>query len=233
MCSSPWGPRIVRDRAAWHLGMCGRRSWQEASSDAADEPCGRTTCGATEDVIGEGGYFQKRVNSGQEGDKEDGEGFQELDGRNSALRLKVHDSKNEVCDYVHNGRGDDLIESVLNETAQPAPEQPLQFRDDKERNENRPDQDANGGSDKSEGDYNDSDGLGCSEQNDDDHIDDSSKDICKAWRIHPNLKIGDPLFHCLEFCLIDFIGEELRLVGNEIVETGAHTRNWSAVVIHH
>src|SRR5437762_8112025 len=224
MCSSPWGPRIVRGRAAWHLGRCGL-SWQDASSNAADEPCRRTPCGTTEDVIGEGGYFQKRIDGGQEGNKEDGEGFQELDGRNSALRLKVHDSKNEVCDYIHHGRRDDLIESVLNETAQPTPEQPLQFRDDKKRNENRPDQNANGGSDKSESDYNDSDGLGCSEQNDDDHIDDSSKHIRKTRRIHPNFEVGDALLHRSKFGLINLVGQELGLIGNEIVETGAHTWN--------
>src|SRR6267378_8134325 len=149
MCSSPWGPRIVRGRAAWHLGRCGRRSWQDASSNAADEPCRRTTCGATEDVIREGGYFQKRIDGGQEGDKEDGEGFQELDGRNSALRLKVHDSKNEVCDDIDNGRSDDLVERVLNEAPQPTPEQPLQFRNDKKRNKDRPDQNTHSGSDKS------------------------------------------------------------------------------------
>ena len=46
-------------------------------------------------------------------------------------------------------------------------------------------------------------------------------------------KSGYAFCDSLQFCLIDLVGQELRLIGNEIVKAGADTWNRIAVVIHH
>ena len=121
----------------------------------------------------------------------------------------------------------------MDEAAKPPPEQPLHFRYDKERYEDRPYKNTDGGSDKSEGYDDDGDGLSCSKQDDDDHVDGRSQDVCDTGGVHASLKVCNSFLHGLEFGLIDFVGEKLGLVGNEIMETGPHTRNGRAVVIDH
>jgi len=66
--------------------------------------------------------------------------------------------------------------------------------------------------------------LGSGKQMIDDHVDDRSKDIRDTRRIHPNFEVRDPFLHSLEFCLIDFVGQELRLVRNEIMKASSDTR---------
>ena len=84
--------------------------------------------------------------------------------------------KNEVRNYEDNRRCDDLVESILDEAFEPTPKEPFQFRDDEERYEYRSDEHAHRSGDKSKGDYDNRDGLGGSEQNNDDDIDDRSED---------------------------------------------------------
>src|SRR5258708_17446051 len=147
--------------------------------------------------------------------------------------MEVKDFEGENGDEQENGSSDDLVERKFDEARKQNPEKPLQFKKYKEGDENRSHKHTNGRGDKAERYYDDGNGLGSGKQDDDDHVDDSSKDIRNARRIHPNFEVRDPLLHSLEFCLIDFIGQELRLVGNEIMEASPDTRNRRAVVIHH
>src|SRR6516164_5982711 len=134
---------------------------------------------------------------------------------------------------IDNCSSDDLVERILDETAKPPPEQPLHFRDDKERYEDRPHKNTDGSGDKSEGYDDDGNGLSCGKQDDDDHVHGRSQDVCDTGRVHARLKVRNSLLHGLEFGLIDCVGQKLGLVGNEVMETGPHTRNGRAVVIDH
>src|SRR5208283_5190728 len=95
--------------------------------------CGGTPGGAAEDVVGQGGDFQKDVNGGQEGDEEDRKPGNELHGRERARGRQAERSEHEICDDEHHSGGDDLVEGVLQETTEPAPEEPLELGNNEER----------------------------------------------------------------------------------------------------
>src|SRR5438270_4364815 len=193
----------------------------------------RTARGAAEDVIGEGRYFQQRVDGGKEGDEEHRKSLPELEGRNGALWLKVHDSEDQIGDDVDHRRGNHLVEGVLDKAPKPAPEKPVHPGNDKKGNKNRPHKHAHRRGDESIGDDHDADGLRCRKQDDDDGVDDGSEDVGHAWRIHSDFEIGDPLFHRLELSLVDLVGQKLGLVGDQVMETGSYAGNRVAVVVGH
>ena len=141
--------------------------------------------------------------------KKERECLDELDGRDSAFGLKIKDAKNEVRNDVNNRRCDYLVEGVLDEAFEPAPKEPFQFRNYKERYEYRSHEYTHGSGDESESDHYNRDGLRCREQNNDDDINYRSKDVRDAWRVHACLVIRDSFFDSLEFGLVDFICEKL------------------------
>ena len=91
------------------------------------------------------------------------------------LGCKVENSKDQIANDKNNRCGDNLVKRVLDEASEPAPEEPLQFRHDKERNEYRSDKDADSRGDKSVSDHDDGDGLCCGKQNYDNGVDDASQ----------------------------------------------------------
>src|SRR5580692_1398884 len=122
-------------------------------------------------MIGEGGDLQEGVNRGEEGNKEDRKPGQELDGGKRACGREAQSAEHQISDYVHHSRGNNLVEGILDKAAKPAPEKPLHFWNDKERNEDRANQDADGGGDEAVGDNDKRDGLGRRKQNDHDDVD--------------------------------------------------------------
>src|SRR5579862_3597603 len=96
---------------------------------------GRPAGAAAEDVVGKGGNFQKGVDGRQERNEEDGKEFEELRCRDCSVRLEIHRAEDEIGDDEHNGCGDDLVESVLNERLEPSPEDPFELWDYEERYE--------------------------------------------------------------------------------------------------
>ena len=133
-------------------------------------------------------------------------------------------SKHEICDDVHHGGGDDLVEGVLEEATEPAPEQPFELRNDKERYEDRSHQHADRGGDEAVSDDHNRHGLGRGEQDRDDDVDGGAKDISPTWGVHAGFEIGDLRNDGLKLGLIDLAGQELGLIGDEIVEAGARCR---------
>ena len=132
---------------------------------------GRAAGGAAEDVVGKGGDFQEDVDRREKRNEEDGKPGDELDGRKRAGGREIERAENEISDDKHDGCGDDLVEGILDEAAEPAPEEPFQLRNDEEWNEDGTDQHAHRGGDESVGDDNNRDGLRGGEQDGDDDVD--------------------------------------------------------------
>src|SRR5580700_9655859 len=205
---SPLDRHTVRDRVAWHFG----RSHRCSSENPLQNSDRRSSCRSAKDVVGKRRDFQKRIDCRKKSDEKDRESLNELNGRDSALGLKIKDSQDEVRNNVNNRRCDYLVEGVLDEAFEPAPKEPFQFRNYKERYEYRSHEYTHRRRDESESDHDDCDGLGRREQNNDDDINYCPKDVRDPWRVHTGLVIGDSLFDSLQFGLVDFIREKLGLV---------------------
>ena len=114
----------------------------------------------------------------------------ELDGRKGARGRQGERAEHKVSDDIHDGCGDDLVESVLKEAAEPSPEQPFHFRNDEKRNEDGSNQHANRGRDEPIGDDDNRDGLSGGKQNGHDDVDGSSEEISPAGRVHARFKVA-------------------------------------------
>src|SRR5260370_13315883 len=112
-------------------------------------------------------------------------------------------SRAEVTKDIQNRRGNDLVKGILDETSEPAPKDPFELWHDEERDKQRSDKHANGGGDESVSDDNNRYPLGCSEQDDDDRVNQSSKEVRNTWRIDTGFEIRNALNNGLKFCLIN------------------------------
>src|SRR5271170_636253 len=94
------------------------------------------------------GDFQEDVDGREKRNKKDGKPGNELDGGKRAGGRELQSAQHQVSDDIHDGSGDHLVEGILDEAAEPAPEEPLHLGNDKKRNENGSYQHANGGGDE-------------------------------------------------------------------------------------
>src|SRR5262245_33385937 len=83
---------------------------------------GASSCRSAEDVVGEGGDFEKHVDRGDERNQQNGKPADELERRDRANALEGEHTNNKVADDVNDRGGDHLVERILEKTAQPAPE---------------------------------------------------------------------------------------------------------------
>src|ERR1700677_1892405 len=195
---------------------------------------GRTPSGrAAEDVIGEGGYLQQDKDRGNERNQQYGKPADELEGRDVAGALQCEHADDKIADDVDDRSGDNFVEGVLQETAQPAPEEPFEFRHDEERHEDGANKNTDGGGDKSIGDNNDRNGLCTGQKNDDDDVDGHAQKIRNTGGIDACFKIANAVDDGLQLGLIDFVCKKLRFVGDQVVEADADARDGIAVVIDH
>src|SRR5208337_3088455 len=127
----------------------------------------------------------------------------------------------------------DLVEGILDETPEPAPEEPLHLWNDKKRDEDRSHKHANGSGNESIGDDHDCYGLGRGEQ--DGHNDEHgrSENVSPAGGVHSGFEVRNLRNHCLELGLIDLARQKLGLVGDEVVEAGSDAGNRCVVVVDH
>src|SRR5262249_35527428 len=170
------------------------------------EDSGRAAAGgAAEDVIGQGGDFQEDINRGDERNQEDGKPTGQLKRGDVAGALEGEHSNNKVADDVDDRGGDDFIEGVLEETAQPAPEKPLKFRHDEERNKDGADQHTDRGSNEPISDDDDGYCLSGGEQDDDDDVDGHAQEVSDAGRVDACFEISDAVHDRLQFGLIDLV----------------------------
>ena len=116
---------------------------------------------------------------------------------------RLEHAEDEVADDEDDRGGDDLIEGVLQEASEPAPEKPLEFRDDEKRHEDRAHEHAHGGGDETVGDDHDGDGLSRGQQNNDDHVDDSAEMSVTPGASMRASKSFTPWSDGLEFGLVD------------------------------
>src|SRR5260370_32405843 len=133
--------------------------------------------------------------------------------------MKVEDSKDQIADNKDNRCGDNLVKGVLKEASEPAPEEPLKFRNDKERNEYRADKNADSRGDKSISDDDDGNCLCRCKQNYDNGVDDGPENVGNAGRIQAHFEVSNALNNGLKFSLDDLVGTEWRLIGDEIRKT--------------
>src|ERR1700691_3878791 len=131
----------------------------ENGSGRVEQASGRSSGGATEDMVRERRNFQEDVDRREKRNKEDRKPANQLHGRKRARGWEAQGAKHEISDDIDHRRGDDLVEGILNEAPKPAPEEPLHLRDDKERNENGSHEHANGSSNKTVGDNHNRDRL--------------------------------------------------------------------------
>src|SRR6266403_296993 len=174
---------MIRDRGASRHEMC-YRDPSELPYDGGgcgggcfQQTCGRAASSTAKNMIGEGGDFQERVDGREKGNKEDWKPGEELDCGKGACGREAQGPEDQISDHVDYSRGDNLVEGILDKAAKPAPEEPLHFWNDKERNEDRTNQDADGGGDKAVGDNDQRDSLGRRKQNDHDYINRSTKEV--------------------------------------------------------
>jgi len=111
-------------------------------------------------VAGERRDLDDRVDGGDISNKQHRGDPQQVGSGHEAGNLSVNDAIGELTDDVQHAGCDDLVERILNESLEPAPEEPIELRNDKEGNKYRPEEDANGGGDHSEGHDNERQSLG-------------------------------------------------------------------------
>ena len=196
-------------------------------------PGGRAAGGAAEDVVGERRDLEQGIDRSQKRNEEDRKPGNELDGGKSARGWEAQSAEHQISDDEDDGRGDDLVEGILDEATKPAPEEPLHLRNDEKRDEDRPHQNADGGGNESVGDDHNRDGLGRGEQNGHDDVDGRAENVSPARGVHAGFEIRDLCDHGLELGLVDLARQELRFIGDEIVEADAHAGNRRAVVVDH
>src|SRR5271156_6312658 len=126
-------------------------------------------------MVRKGRDFQQDVDRREKRNKEDGKPADELGGGECARGRETEGAQNQVSDDIHDGCGDDLVEGILNETAEPTPEEPLHLRNDKKGDEDRPDQNTNRRGDESVGDDHNRYGLSSGEQDRHDDVNGSSQ----------------------------------------------------------
>ena len=81
------------------------------------------------------------------------------------------------ADDEDHGRCDHLVEGILQETPEPAPEKPLHLRNDEKWDENRAYENADGGGEEAVGDDHDGDSLGRGEKDDDERIEEGAEEV--------------------------------------------------------
>src|SRR5271163_45412 len=154
-------------------------------------------------MVRKGRDFQEDIDRREKRNEEDGKPGNELHGRKRAWGRKAERAKHEVSDDIHHGCGDDLIEGVLDEATEPAPEEPLHLWNDKKWNKDRSYQHANSGGNKPIGDDHNRYGLSRGEQDGHDDVDRGSENVSPSRRVHAGLEVGNLRDDGLELCLID------------------------------
>src|SRR5208282_2777517 len=129
--------------------------------------------------------------------------------------------------------GDDLVEGILDEAAEPAPEEPLHLWNDKKWDEDWSHQHAYSGGNEPVGDDHNCYGLSRGEQDGHDDVDRGSENVSPSGGIHAGFEVGNLRNYCLELRLIDLSREKLGLVGDKVVEASSNAGNRRAVVIDH
>ena len=174
---------------------------------------------AAKDMVCEGGNLQKNIDRGDESDQENRKPADELHGRDGSGGLERQNTDDEISDDVDDRGGNDFIKGILQETAEPAPEEPLQFRNNEERHKDRSNKNAHGGGDESIGNDDDGDGLCGCEKNHDDHVNRHAEYVGNTGGVDARLEITDAVNNGLQLGLVNAVGEELGFVRNQIVET--------------
>src|SRR5215472_7585193 len=126
-----------------------------------------------------------------------------MNRREASRWRQLERADHQVADDGHHSCGDHLIEGILQEAAQPSPEQPLHLRDDEERHENRPYEHAYGGGNESISNDDQRNGLRSCEQDGHDNIYGRSENVAPGGRVHARLEIGYSLNDVLELSLVD------------------------------
>ena len=121
----------------------------------------------------------------------------------------------------------------MDETAEPAPEEPLHFWNDEKRDKDRPHQHANRSSNESIRDDHKRYGLGRSEQDGHDDIDGRSENVSPCGGVHAGFKVRNLCNNRLELGLVDLARQKLGLVGDEVVEADSNSGNRRVVVVDH
>src|SRR5271170_7164135 len=154
-------------------------------------------------MVGKRGDFQQDIDGREKRNKEDRKPGNQLDGGKRTGGRELESAQHEISDDIHDGSGDDLIEGILDEAAEPTPEQPLHFRNDKKRNEDWPDEHTNRSSDEPIGDDHNRYRQGRGEQNGDNDVDGGSEKISPTGRVHTSFEVGNLRDHGFELRLIN------------------------------
>ena len=104
----------------------------------------------------------------------------------------------ELCEDEHEGVRYDLVERVLDEGAQPAPEHPLHVRHDEEGDEDRPDEHDHGHSDVAESDDGENRHLGQDNRAEDQKIVHNVDASEERGPLHRQVNLGQPLLDFLD-----------------------------------
>src|SRR5258708_426026 len=89
---------------------------------------------AAEDMTREHRHFDDRVDGGKVRNDQDGRDSDEVGRRDEPRNLRVDNAVGKLADDEENASGHNLIKRILNEGLEPSPKEPIQLRNDKERN---------------------------------------------------------------------------------------------------
>src|ERR1700730_3920858 len=134
------------------------------------------------------------------------------------------------------GVGNHWVEGVLHEGFEPAPEQPFHLRNDVKRDENRAEEDSDGGGDVAEGHHGKDGGLCGDQGKDHDHVADDFHhvdDDREGGHFHLEVKAVEPVPDLLHERMVELIGEIESLVDDQVIETDAEAGDRLAVVGDH
>ena len=121
-------------------------------------------------------------------------------------RKGVQEIDQEAAEHENKGLRDDLVEGVLQETPEPAPENPFELGHDEEGNKDRAEKNTDGGGDEAVGDHHDGHGLRGGEQEEDHGVENRAEKIGDAGGVHTRLEVVDVFDYRLQLGLIDLIG---------------------------
>ncbi len=148
--------------------------------------------------------------------------------------MRVHEMDQQVAEHKQIGIGDDLVEGVLQKRLEPSPEQPFHLRDDKKRNKDRPQQDADTCCDVAERNNKEDGGFG--QQNGNDKhgkVDDLDDAEGQNRHLQREVDCVEPLPDFVGHRVVQAIRQREPLVGDQMVEADADTRQWPRVVRNH
>src|ERR1700722_7678278 len=141
-------------------------------------------------MVRKGWNFQQDIDRREKRNEEDGKPGNELDGRERASRREAKRAQHEISYDIHHGCGDDLVERILDEATEPAPEEAFHFRHDKKWNENRSHEHANRSGDEAVSDDLNRYGLRSSQQNGHNDVYGGSQKISPARVVHARFEIS-------------------------------------------